>query len=107
MWLSMNCKGILGSLTDYLHGETGKKVCSEIDRHLDGCKRCRMHVDSMKLIITLYKRWRVDTIPRDTSIRLQQVIAEEACRLGAGKPRRKKTQTKARKDPKAPGGPAR
>ena len=91
----MNCKGILGSLTDYLHGETGKKVCEEIDRHLDGCKKCRMHVDSMKMIITLYKRWRVDEIPEDTSIRLQRVIAEEARKLKARKPR-KKTRARSR-----------
>jgi hypothetical protein len=82
----MNCKGILGSLTDYLHGQTGKKVCEEIDRHLDGCKKCRMHVDSMKLIITLYKGWRLDEIPEDTSIRLKRVIAEEARKLTARKP---------------------
>ncbi len=93
----MNCRRILGSLTDYLHGETGVKVCEEIDRHLDGCKKCRIHVDSMRQIITLYQRWRDDTIPKDISIRLKQVIAEEARKADARKPRK---ASKTRKRPK-------
>ncbi|MFH1312139.1 MAG: zf-HC2 domain-containing protein [Candidatus Eisenbacteria bacterium] len=84
----MNCKGILGSLTDYLHGETGRKVCGQIDRHLERCKRCRIHVDNMRKIITFYQGWRDDSIPKDTSIRLKNVIAEEAARADARKTRK-------------------
>ena len=92
----MNCRRILGSLTDYLHGETSVKVCDEIDRHLDGCKRCRIHVDTMKKVITLYQSWRDDTIPKDTSIRLKQVIAEEVRSRAARKAHR---ASKTRKRP--------
>ena len=94
----MNCRRILGSLTDYLHGETSVKVCDEIDRHLDGCKKCRIHVDIMKKVITLYQSWRDDTIPKDTSIRLTQVIAEEARKLEARKARKaSKTRQRPRR----------
>jgi predicted anti-sigma-YlaC factor YlaD len=102
----MNCKGILGSLTDYLHGETGKKVCGRLDEHLKGCKKCRMHVDSMKKIITLYQSWRDDAIPKDTSIRLKKVSAEEA-RKGEARKSRKKVQARTRKVSKARKRPAR
>ena len=85
----MNCKGILGSLTDYLHGETGKKVCGQLERHIDGCEKCRVHVDTMKKIITLYQGLRDDSIPKDISIRLKRVISEEVRKQKATKSRKK------------------
>jgi hypothetical protein len=51
----------------------------------------------MRQIITLYQRWRDDTIPKDISIRLKQVIAEEARKADARKPRK---ASKTRKRPK-------
>jgi predicted anti-sigma-YlaC factor YlaD len=66
----------LASMTDYLEGDVGKQVCMEIEDHLDGCEKCRMHVDTMKAIITLYKRWRSDPIPDDVSTRLKKVLAD-------------------------------
>ena len=83
--MGMTCRGVLGSLSDYLEGEAGEKVCAEIEEHLEGCLRCRMHIDSMRKVITLYKRWRDDTIPKDVSIRLRSVIASETAG-SAGKP---------------------
>jgi RNA polymerase sigma-70 factor (ECF subfamily) len=92
----MTCKGILDTLSDYLEGDAGVSVCNEIEEHLDGCERCRMHVDTMRAIVTLYKGWRGDQIPDDVSGRLQEALAEtveRACRKPTGKstvkPRRK------------------
>ena len=73
----MTCKGVLKSLTDYLAGDAGKKVCQAIEDHLSGCKKCRMHVDTMKAIIELSKNWKSDTIPKDVSIRLKRRIQAE------------------------------
>ncbi len=84
----MTCKGILDTLSDFLEGDTGDVVCMEIEDHLDGCEKCRMHVDTMRAIVTLYKGWRGDTIPEDVSGRLQEAIAgtvERACQRSAGK----------------------
>lgn len=85
----MTCKGILDTLSDYLEGDAGDEVCIEIEEHLDGCDKCRMHVDAMRAIVTLYKGWKGDPIPEDVSARLQEAIAgtvERACRRAAGKP---------------------
>jgi predicted anti-sigma-YlaC factor YlaD len=68
----------LDPLSDYLEGDAGEDVCKLIEEHLEGCEKCRMHVDSMKRVITLYRRWRDDGIPEDVSIRLQTRLAEEA-----------------------------
>jgi predicted anti-sigma-YlaC factor YlaD len=77
----MTCRGILDALSDYLEGEAGKAVCKMLEEHLEGCKRCRMHVDAMKQMVTIYKKWRSDPIPDDVSQRLQQVFSKEC--LGA------------------------
>jgi hypothetical protein len=79
------CRGVLDALSDYLEGDAGKAVCKEIERHLEGCERCRMHVDAMKLMITLYKKWRDEPIPEDVSVRLRGIIAREAKKEGVGR----------------------
>jgi predicted anti-sigma-YlaC factor YlaD len=73
----MTCKGILESLSDYLEGDAGKQVCTLIEEHLEGCERCRIHVDTMRVIVKLYKTWRDDVIPQDVSIRLKARIENE------------------------------
>lgn len=73
----MNCRGVLDVLSDYLEGDAGREVCEELEEHLLGCKKCRMHVDVMKKVITLYKKWKDDPIPEEVSRRLQHVMARE------------------------------
>ena len=83
-----HCKGILDTLSDYLEGDASKVVCNEIEEHLDGCEKCRMHVDTMKAVVTLFKGWRGGEIPKDVSGRLQNAVAgtvERVCRRSAGK----------------------
>ena len=94
----MTCKGILDTLSDYLEGDSGDVVCMEIEDHLDGCEKCRIHVDTMRAIVTLYKGWRGDEIPGDVSGRLQEAVAgtvERACQRSA-----KKSVKKSAKKPK-------
>ena len=79
----MTCRGVLDALSDYLEGEAGKDVCKELEMHLEGCVKCRMHVDAMRKIITLYKKWRSDPIPDEVSERLHTVFAKE-CAAGSG-----------------------
>jgi hypothetical protein len=85
----MNCRGVLDALSDYLEGDAGTNVCEMIEEHLKGCKRCRMHIDTMKKVITLYKKWRSEPIPDDVQMRLMSVFTREciAGGPGDGKPR--------------------
>ena len=78
----MNCRGVLDALSDYLEGDAGSSVCKKIEEHLKGCKRCRMHIDTMRKMITLYKKWRDDPIPEDVKMRLQSVFARECVLRG-------------------------
>jgi predicted anti-sigma-YlaC factor YlaD len=50
-----NCKHLLGSLSDYIDGELGSAVCSEIEQHLQDCENCRIVVDSLRKTVYLYK----------------------------------------------------
>jgi len=78
----MNCRGVLDALSDYLEGDAGSDVCEQIEEHIRGCKRCRMHVDTMRKMITLYKKWRDEPIPEDVKTRLQAVFAKECVLTG-------------------------
>lgn len=71
------CKRILGPLSDYLEGTAGETVCKMIEQHLKGCKNCRIHVDNMKMIITLYKSWRDEKIPKSLSVKLRKSLTSE------------------------------
>jgi RNA polymerase sigma-70 factor (ECF subfamily) len=90
------CRGVLDSLSDYLEGDVGKAVCGEIEKHLEGCEACRMHVDNMKQIVTLYKKWRDDPIPDDVSVRLQGVLSEVIGGPGAKGGERGKARKRAK-----------
>jgi hypothetical protein len=79
----MNCRGVLDALSDYLEGDAGSNVCAMIEEHLKGCKRCRMHIDTMRKVITLYKKWRAEPIPDDVQMRLMSVFLKE-CAHGNG-----------------------
>ncbi len=50
-----NCKHLLGSLSDYIDGELGSALCSEIEQHLQECENCRIVVDSLRKTVYLYK----------------------------------------------------
>lgn len=49
-----NCRELLESLSEYVDGELGSEVCSEIERHLQGCENCRIVVDSLRKTVYLY-----------------------------------------------------
>jgi predicted anti-sigma-YlaC factor YlaD len=80
----MTCRGVLDALSDYIEGDAGRSVCKKIEEHLEGCVKCRMHVDAMKKMVILYKRWRDDPIPEDVQMRLQDVFARECLSEGPG-----------------------
>ena len=50
-----NCKYLLGTLSDYIDGELGSALCSEIEQHLQDCEDCRIVVDSLRKTVYLYK----------------------------------------------------
>lgn len=50
-----NCHHLLGALSDYLDGELESQVCAELETHLAGCEKCRVVVDTLRRMVSLYQ----------------------------------------------------
>lgn len=48
------CRRILESLSDFVDGTLNPDLCSELERHLEGCQDCQIVVDTLKKTIYLY-----------------------------------------------------
>jgi hypothetical protein len=85
-------------MSDYINGDLGKSVCSDIEVHLTTCRKCRFHVDAVKYTINMFDEWRADDVPADAVIRLRDKLREETGCFGAppaGRARKKTAGKKA------------
>ena len=48
------CHALLASLSDYVDRTVSEELCEEINRHLSGCRNCRVVVDTLRKTISLY-----------------------------------------------------
>lgn len=70
-----DCRKLHELLGDYLDHDLRDALCAEIEKHMADCPDCRVHVDSVKKVIRLYRGACSDKLPVDIRIRLQDVIA--------------------------------
>jgi anti-sigma factor (TIGR02949 family) len=49
------CKKYVSGLSDYIDGELSPDLCAELERHMAGCERCRIVVDTTRKTIELYQ----------------------------------------------------
>jgi anti-sigma factor RsiW len=49
-----NCHRLLGSLSEYVDGALAQELCTEIERHMEDCEKCRVVVDSLRKTVFLY-----------------------------------------------------
>lgn len=65
------CRQLLFYLSDYIDGDLDQSLCNELEQHLQGCRNCRIVVDTMKKTIELYQDTQEDTqLPADVRKRL-------------------------------------
>ena len=64
------CHDLLDGLSDYLDGEASGELCAEIERHLAGCEKCRIVVDTLRKTVTLYHRLPQPQMPAQARERL-------------------------------------
>jgi len=50
-----HCQHLLDSLSDYIDGDLGSALCTEIEQHLQGCENCRIVIDSLRKTVYLYQ----------------------------------------------------
>ena len=71
----LNCKALLGSLSDYVDGSLSDELCREIDRHLSECQDCRIVVDTLHRTVSLYHKSAEDAeVPGAVRERLFRVL---------------------------------
>lgn len=50
-----DCHDLLESLSEYMDGSASEKLCKEIERHMLGCEKCRIVVDTLRKTVYLVK----------------------------------------------------
>jgi anti-sigma factor (TIGR02949 family) len=65
------CSQMLTTLGEYVDGDLSPELCAELERHIKGCPRCRIVVDTLKKTIELYHETSEEAhIPSDVRARL-------------------------------------
>lgn len=54
--LKENCHDLLDGLSDFIDGDASAALCAEIHRHMTGCQKCRIVVDTLRKTINLYRQ---------------------------------------------------
>ncbi|HEY3312874.1 MAG TPA: zf-HC2 domain-containing protein [Anaerolineales bacterium] len=68
---NLECKDLLGNLSELIDGELDDETCQELRRHMDGCENCRVVFDTTTRTIYLYQTCANETrLPDDVRERL-------------------------------------
>lgn len=68
---NVQCKDLLGHLSEFIDGELDDEMCAELKRHMDGCENCRVVYDTTTRTIYLYQHSSQETeLPADVRGRL-------------------------------------
>ena len=59
----MKCEELLGTLNDYVDGETQSALCQALQEHLADCNPCRVVIDNIRQTITVYRAGEVLLLP--------------------------------------------
>lgn len=51
----MKCEELMKALNAYVDGQVDPAICTEFEKHLEGCNPCQIVVDNIRQTITLYK----------------------------------------------------
>jgi anti-sigma factor (TIGR02949 family) len=67
----LECKDLLGNLSNFIDGELDDGMCAELKRHMAGCENCRVVFDTTTRTIYLYQTSVNETeLPADVRGRL-------------------------------------
>jgi anti-sigma factor RsiW len=69
-----NCHDLLDGLSDFIDGEASAELCAEIRRHMAGCDKCRVVVDTLRKTVTIYRQLPQPDLPDQARERLIKVL---------------------------------
>lgn len=70
----MDCNEIFESLSEFIDEELSEKACGEIERHMAGCRNCRIVVNTLRKTVTLYHSIPREELSGSAKMRLYKVI---------------------------------
>jgi anti-sigma factor (TIGR02949 family) len=73
----VNCKDVIGQLSDYLDAEAERDLCDQLERHFKTCPDCRVYVDTVKKTILLYRSATPLECPEEVRARLHAALSYE------------------------------
>ena len=70
-----DCQHLLDCLSEYIDGSLNQNLCEELEKHLAGCDKCQIVIDSMRKTIDLCQICaEQDTLPEEVRRRLFQCL---------------------------------
>jgi hypothetical protein len=76
----LNCKDVIREVSDYLDGNLGPGVKSELEVHLVKCKDCKLIIDTTSKTIDIYCNSEPVALPVDVKMRLHEALAKKLAR---------------------------
>ena len=73
----MNCKGVIGELSNYIDGDLDPVVKQELERHLEHCEDCTMIVDQTKKTIEILCGSQPVSLSTDVRSRLHAALRQK------------------------------
>lgn len=73
---SIDCRGLVEVVTDYLEGALTHAQVAIVERHLDECEGCRHYLEQMRTTIQVVGRLREDDVPPELKARLMTAFRE-------------------------------
>ena len=71
---SVTCKELVELVTEYFEGTLPTAERVRFESHLEGCQRCRNHLDQMRQTITLVGKLTEDGISPEASAELLRIF---------------------------------
>jgi hypothetical protein len=73
----MDCPDVYVFICENLGNDLNSPECREIREHLDGCRDCRVELDSLKKMVALYKETPAPGVSPSIRTRIMQLIDRE------------------------------
>jgi anti-sigma factor RsiW len=74
------CLKIFRRLSAYLDGDLPGNVCEEIRKHVGDCPNCEVFVESLRMTISLCRKYDTGPLPPAAQARLKQAILRAVSR---------------------------
>jgi anti-sigma factor RsiW len=73
----LNCKHVIGEISNYIDGELDPALKQELERHLEHCEDCTMIVDQTRKTIQIYSGSEPVALPSDVKSRLHAALHQK------------------------------